>query len=186
MKNNLAGLCRKLLSLASLSLMVLTLSAQDKSPEFPKGITGYAYIQQGVVSDFKKGSPRHYQLGLSLRPELTLVPQRLRVGVQAQVLTALNSWRVQAGPTASLRLADAKAGLFGTYANVQLTAGHLWGNYGQRLVGGGLQAEFFQVAVLSVSAYRDYGLQQWWLQTSIGINLLMKKRAAVSDPFSEP
>jgi len=159
------------------------LSAQDKSPEFPKGFTGYLYLQQGLVSNFQQDSPRHYQVGLSARPEFTLVPRRLRLGLQAQVLNAKNTWQYQFGPTASLRLADWKAGVFGTAANVQLTAGHLWGSYGQRLIGGGLQAEFFQAVALSLSAYRDYGQQQWWLQTSIGVNLLLKKRAESTDPF---
>lgn len=180
-------LCLSLIStLCLFGLFPLTVRSQDKSPEFPKGLTGYAYLQQGVVSDFNKNTPRHYQVGLGIRPEWTIIPQTLRVGVQAQLINARNTWQLQAGPTVSLRLADLKAGAYGTFANMQLNAGHLWGSHGQRLAGGGFQIEFFQLATLALSVYRDYGQQQWWIQTALGFNLLMKRRAVAPDPFSQP
>lgn len=155
--------------------------AQNKTPEFPKGFTGYLSLQQGLVSDFKH-TPDYYQIGFSFSPQYTVVPSRLRIGAQLAGIYTQGRWGVQAGPVAALRLTDIRAGVFGTLLNVQLTAGHFWGSFGQKLAGGGIQAEIFQLFSVAFTGYRDYGNGQWWLQSSLGYNLIRPKKKS-SDPF---
>ena len=166
-----------------LLLSAATLQAQQEStPEFPKGFVGYLNLQQGLVSDFKTTGD-HYQIGFTFNPQYTLVPSRLRLGAQLGAIYTQGRWGVQGGPTVALRLFDMRAGVFGTILNVQLMAGHYWGSFNQKLAGGGIQAEIFQLFNLSFSGYRDYGNDQWWLQSSLGFNLLRPRKKS-SDPFT--
>lgn len=158
-------------------------SAQSTStPEFPKGFVGYLNLQQGVVSDFKT-TPDFYQIGFTFNPQYTIVPSRLRLGAQVGAHYTQGRWGVQAGPTAALRLFDMRAGVFGTVLNVQLTAGHFWGSFKQKLAGGGVQAEIFQLFNLAFTGYRDYGNDQWWIQSTLGFNIIKPKKKS-SDPFN--
>lgn len=163
------------------SLAVYTSVAQTRTPEFPKGYVGYLNLQQGLVSDFET-SPDAYQIGFTFNPQYTVLPGLLRIGALGAGIYTQHRWHAQVGPTVALRLFDIKAGAFGTLVNVQLTAAHLWGSHGQKLAGGGLQAEIFQLFALSFTGYRDYGNDQWWLQSAIGFNIL-KPRKRPSDPF---
>ncbi len=157
------------------------LAAQTASPEFPKGYVGYLSLQQGLVSDFTS-SADVYQVGFSFAPQYTVVPRVLRLGLLGTAIYTQHRWQAQVGPQAALRLFDIKAGTFGTLVNVQLTAAHLWGSRNQKLAGGGIQAEIFQLFTIAFSGYRDYGNNQWWLQSSIGYNILKPKKRP-SDPF---
>jgi len=152
------------------------------TPEFPPGFTGYLNLQQGIVSDFRT-TPDYYQVGFTFHPQYTLLPSRLRVGAQLGAIYTQGRWSAQAGPAVALRLFDMRAGVFGTVLNVQLTAGHFWGSFGQRLAGGGVQAEIFQLFNLAFTGHRDYGNKQWWLQSSLGFNLIRPKKKS-SDPFN--
>jgi hypothetical protein len=154
----------------------------EPSPEFPKGFVAYLNLQQGVVSDFKT-TPDYYQVGLTFNPQYTIVPSRLRIGLLAGGLYTQGRWTVQGGPNVALRLFDMTAGVFGSALNVQLLAGHYWGAFKQKLVGGGLQLEIAQAFTIGVTAYRDYGNDQWWLQSAIGVNIFGFKRKP-SDPFN--
>lgn len=155
---------------------------QVPSPEFSKGLVGYFNLQQGLVSDFKT-TPDYYQVGFTFQPQYTLIPSILRAGLQLGGIYTQGRWSAQVGPTLALRLFDMRAGVFGTILNVQLMAGHYWGSFGQRLVGGGIQSEIFQLFNLSFTGYRDYGNDQWWLQSSLGFNLFRPKKKS-SDPFT--
>lgn len=155
---------------------------QASTPEFPKGFVGYLDLQQGLVSDFKT-TPDYYQIGFTFNPQYTVIPSRLRVGVQVGGIYTMGRWGVQAGPTAALRLCDMRAGVFGTVLNVQLIAGHYWGSFNQKLVGGGVQTEIVQLFNLAFTGYRDYGNGHWWLQTGLGFNLIRPKKKS-SDPFT--
>ena len=166
-----------------LFLSTTTLWAQQEStPEFPKGFVGYLNLQQGLVSGFKTTGD-NYQIGFTFNPQYTIVPSRLRLGVQLGAIYTQGRWGVLAGPTVALRLFDMRAGVFGTVLNVQLMVGHYWGSFNQKLAGGGIQAELFQLFNLAFSGYRDYGNDQWWLQSSIGFNILRPKKKS-SDPFT--
>jgi hypothetical protein len=182
---NLHVLRRRSVVLVLFALLTLpskSFSQQTSTPEFPKGFVGYLDLQQGLVSDFKT-TPDYYQVGFTFNPQYTIVPSRLRIGVQVGALYTQGRWGVQAGPTVALRLWDMRAGVFGTVLNTQLIAGHYWGSFGQKLVGGGLQAEIVQLFNLSFTGYRDYGNGQWWLQSSLGFNILHPKKKS-SDPFN--
>lgn len=157
-------------------------SQATATPEFPRGFTGYLNLQQGVVSDFRT-TPDYYQIGAAFNPQYTVWPSRLRAGLQLAGIYTQGRWSAQAGPTVALRLFDMRAGVFGTVLNVQLTAGHFWGSYKQKLAGGGIQAEIFQLFNLAFTGYRDYGNNQWWLQSSLGFNLIRPKKKS-SDPFN--
>ncbi len=156
-------------------------SSQTTTPEFPKGMVSYLGLQQGFVSNFH-GSPAYYQIGPSFNPQFTVVPTLLRIGGQVGGVLAKNQWNIQAGPTINLRLFDVKAGSYGTIMNFQLTAAHLWGSYNEKLVGGGVLAEMFQLVDLSFTGYRDYGNNQWWLQSTIGYNIFRPHKKS-TDPF---
>lgn len=168
--------------LSALAGLPLQAAAQSTAtPEFPKGFTGYLNLQQGLVSDFKT-TPDFYQIGFSFSPQYTVLPGRLRLGVQVSGIYTMGRWSLQAGPDAALRLFDLRVGVFGTVANIQLVAGHFWGTHDQKLAGGGLQAEIFQLFSLAFTGYRDYGNDRWWLQSSLGFNLIRPKKKS-SDPF---
>lgn len=155
----------------------------QKTSEFSKGFVGYLGLEQGVVSNFQH-LPDYYQVGVSFNPQLTLIPTLLRVGVQGSEIYTQKQWSFQAGPSLNLRLFDAKVGTFGTVLNVQLTGAFLWGSHNEKLVGGGVLTEVFQLISLSFTGYRDYGNNQWWLQSTIGYNIF-KPRKKSTDPFKQ-
>jgi len=171
-----------------LCMLVLLLSgarllAQSApTAEFPKGFVATINLQQGVVSTLKS-PPDHYQIGLNFNPQYTIIPSRLRIGVLAAGIYTQGRWTAQAGPNVALRLCDMTAGVFGSVLNLQLVAGHYWGAYKQKLAGGGLQLEIAQAFTLGITTYRDYGNDQWWMQSTLGINILGFKRKS-SDPFT--
>lgn len=178
----LSSLRPGLIVLLCLWLTATHIARAQSSPEFPQGFTGYLSLQQGVVSDFST-SADYYQIGFTFNPQYTIIPGRLRLGLQGGAHYTQGRWAAQAGPTAAVRLFDMKAGVFGTVLNVQLTAGHFWGSFRQKLAGGGLQAEIFQLFTVAFSGYRDYGNDQWWLQSSLGFNLIRPRKQS-SDPFN--
>lgn len=168
---------RTLLSL--LTLLPLLLSAQ----EFPKGWTLYLDGSQGMVTQFRQGTDL-YTGSLQLSPQVTVKPGLLKAGAVAAL--GYNNKKLVGlfGPTAALKVFQVNAGPLGSVANIQVQAEHLWGTGQQRLLGGGVYLEAGQLLLLGIKADRDYGLNAWWFQGSIGFNLLYKKRpAAPADPF---
>jgi hypothetical protein len=155
------------------------LSAQ----EFPKGWTLYLEGAQGVMTQFHQGADL-YTGSLQLEPQVTLKTGFIRAGAVAAM--AYNNKKAAGlfGPAAAIKLFQVNAGALGSLANIQARVSHLWGTGRQRLLGGGIYFEAAQLLMAGIKADRDYGLNTWWFQGSIGFNLLHKKRPATpADPF---
>jgi hypothetical protein len=93
------------------------------------------------------------------------------LGLKADAVYTQKQWYFVSGPTAAIKLGNIRADPLGTLGNYQILLNYLWGSYSTHLVGGGLRAEIAQLFTLSVLANRDYTHGQWWLQTTLGINL---------------
>jgi len=148
--------------------------------EFPKGWVFPLELGQGAVTAFDH-TPDLYLGSLTFTPQYTIIKGRLRAGAAAGGAYTNKRFYGTAGPRLALMLTDKPTVLYSTVLNVQLVAEHLWGTKDQRLAGGGLTAEAGQLATLSLKALRDYHLNAWWLQFSLGINLFPKKPS--ENPF---
>jgi hypothetical protein len=157
-----------------------------RAQEFPKGWVMYLEGSQGMVTNFKS-APDVYTGSLLLTPQVTVIPDHLRLGAAAGLAFTDKKLLGLAGPQIALKLADFNAGPLGTLANVQAQVQYLWGGASERLFGGGIKAELGQLLVIGVTAHRDYNLNTWWFQGVLGFNLLHKKRSPTpDDPFKKP
>jgi hypothetical protein len=156
----------------------------QSDPEFPKGWVMYLEAQQGVVTAFNS-SPDLFAASLSLSPQITIIPQHLRLGASGGVAFTNKEFSALFGPRVALKLKTIKLQRLGSLFNLQFQLEHLWGSRDERLFGGGLCFEIIQMLDLSIRAHRDYSLGNWWFQAGAGFNLLYKKRKSVTgtDPM---
>ena len=159
------------------------LSAQAQE-EFPKGWVMYGEALQGAVTSFH-ARPDLYVGNLQLSPQVTLVPDYLRLSAIGGIAFYNKHWYGTYGAGLNFKLATIRFEPFGSLLNLQAQLQHLWGTKDQKLVGGGIKAELGQIILLGISAHRDYGLHEWWLQSGIGFNFLHKKKSASQDPFDK-
>lgn len=138
--------------------------------EFPKEFTMHAKLHNGMVTAFNQ-FPDLYVGGIQLVPQYTLIKNKLRGGFIGDVYYTGKKIQAAIGPTISFKLKTFKASLFGSAGNLHLNIDHLWGTNKERLFGGGLNADLGNKLILSLTAHRDYNLNTWWLQNSIGIRL---------------
>ncbi len=166
-----------------LSTFCLQLFAQQNAEtEFTKGFLLSAKLHNGVVTNFKGSTPDVYAGGIGVNAQLTAIPAKLRIGANAGVFYINKKTIALFGPMAALRLKTFKAGDFGSLANLQLVAEANWGTAKQRMAGGGLAVELFDLAQIAATLQRDYHLNNWWLQTTVSIRL--NKRRQVKDPYA--
>ncbi len=154
---------------------------QQDDPEFPKGFIMYARVHNGMQSQFNS-SPDLYLGGLQVIPQFTVIEHRLRVGAIAGAFYTGNKLQADFGPMASLKLKTLRAGIFGSAANINLSADHLWGTGRQRLLGAGINLDAFNLLVIGLSVHRDYKLNNWWLQQSVAVRISRKKK--IVEPFN--
>jgi hypothetical protein len=157
-------------------------SFAQKDTEYPKGFIMHAKLHNGMVTNFKTGADL-YVGGIQLVPQFTVVENKMRAGVVAGAFYSGKALEGQFGVSASVKLKTLKALVFGSAANVNLSAEHLWGTGKQKLIGGGINLELLNLLVLSLTTHRDYEYKTWWLQTSIGIRISKKKK--MREPFNE-
>lgn len=171
---------KRIISLLTGALLVCTTVRSYAQSEFAKGWTFPLELSQGTVTAFNS-APDLYLASLSLSPQLTLVPGRLRAGVIAG--GAFTNKRIYGigGGRLSLMLWGGPKVIESTIMNAQLVAEHIWGTKDQRLAGGGLAVEIGTMATLSIKAHRDYMLNNWWLSGTIGVHLFRKKIAPPPD-----
>lgn len=159
--------------------MVLLLYAPVRSlaqSEFAKGWIFPLEIGQGAVTAFDQ-SPDLYLATLCFSPQVTVVPGRLRLGLTGGgAFTAKRIYGIGGG-RASLLIWGGPKVLESSVFNVQLVGEYLFGTKDQRLVGGGVAAELGTMATVAVKTHRDYALNSWWFQASLGLNLFRKKVA---------
>jgi hypothetical protein len=154
----------------------------QKDTEFPKGFIMHAKLHNGMVTNFKAGADL-YVGGIQLVPQLTVVENKMRAGIVAGAFYSGKILDGQFGINTSVKLKTIKVLVFGSAANVNLSAEHLWGTGNQKLIGGGINLDLLNLLVLSLTTHRDYGFKTWWLQTSIGIRISKKKK--MREPFNE-
>jgi hypothetical protein len=154
----------------------------QKDTEYPKGFIMHTKLHNGMVTNFKSGADL-YVGGIQLVPQFTVVENKMRAGVVAGVFYSGKALEGQFGVSTFVKLKTLKALVFGSAANVNLSAEHLWGTGKQKLIGGGINLELLNLLVLSLTTHRDYEYKTWWLQTSIGIRISKKKK--MREPFNE-
>ncbi len=159
----------KVLLLGIVMLPALFIHAQD--PEFPKKeFIMHLRLQSGMTTNFKS-SPDLFTGGIQLVPQFTVVENRLRMGLVAGGFYTAKKIQGMAGPTVSLKLKTIAVKNMGSGGNINLSLDHLWGTGTQRLFGGGLQADLFNLIVIGTSLHRDYKNNNWWLQGSIAFRI---------------
>ncbi|HTG57083.1 MAG TPA: hypothetical protein VL943_12480 [Niabella sp.] len=162
--------------LLMLVLVAALANAQQQDTEFTQGWLLNLKLTNGAVTDFKSTAPDAYTGGLSLNPQVTVVPGSLRLG--ANLGAAYTSKKVSGlfGPMVALKLTELGTKNFGTLANMHLIAEANWGTNRQQMVGGGLGFEILSLAHIGITAQRDYKLNNWWLQSFIAIRFNKQKQ----------
>ena len=152
--------------------------AQDQDPEFPTEFIMHLKLHNGMVTNFKGNSPDQYVGGIQLVPQYTIVKRLIRGGVILDGFYTGKKLQAAAGPTLSIKLKTLHAKPFGSAGNIHLNIDHLWGTEKQRLLGGGINADIGNRLVLGLSLHRDYNLNNWWLQNTLGLRIskLVRKK----------
>lgn len=152
-----------------------TIAQSTSDPEFTKGTILVASLNNGLSTGFKSSTPDLYIGSIAFNPQITIVENILRVGANAGVVYNDKRLSGMFGPMAALKIKTLGTSHMGSYANLHLIAEANWGTNKQKMVGGGLGAEIFKKLHLGITAQRDYNLNQWWLQSFIGIKLNKSK-----------
>ncbi len=173
---------KKLLLIIICSTFILYTSAQ-KDPEFPKGWVMYLESHHGIASNFHK-TPDLFVGYLSITPQVTVVPSKLRLGTTVGLLFTNKKLDGLFGPNLVYKIKTLNVKQMGSILNLQVKAEHLWSTNHQKLIGGGINAELGQLLLIGLSMHRDYGLNYWWFEFGLGYNLLRKKKGPPSDPFN--
>lgn len=146
-------------------------SAQVQDPEFPKEFIMHLKLHNGMVTNFNGNSADQYVGGIQLVPQYTIVPHLIRGGVILDGFYTGKKLQGAAGPTLSIKLTTLHAKPFGSAGNIHLNIDHLWGTEKQRLLGGGINADIGNRLVLALTVHRDYNLNTWWLQNTLGLRI---------------
>ncbi|MEN9569917.1 MAG: hypothetical protein RL172_1148 [Bacteroidota bacterium] len=165
-----------------LCILTRAVQAQQTDPEFPKEFIMHAKLHNGMVTNFSN-APDVYVGGVQLIPQYTLITGKIRAGMLADVYYTGKKLQTAIGPTLSFKLKTFKAAPFGSAGNLHLSIDHLWGSQHQRLLGGGINADIGNKLVLGLSAHRDYHLNSWWFQNTLGIRISKVKKT--TDPFNQ-
>lgn len=153
----------------------LSLSAQN-GPEFPREFIMHLKLHNGMMTTFRSTTPDLYVGGVQLIPQYTFVPGVIRGGIVGGVFYGGKKIQALIGPTVSVKLASLKAKPFGTLGNIHLTIDHLWGSEKQKLAGAGLNADIGNWVVFGFSIHRDYNLNNWWIQNTLGLRISKVKK----------
>lgn len=133
-----------------------------------------------MITNFNS-EPDLYVGGIQLVPMFTVVEHKLRAGIVTDGFYTGKKLQSAAGPTIAWKIKTFNAGGFGSAANINLSFDHLWGTEDQRLVGGGINVDVLKRLLLGITTHRDYNLNNWWFESSIGIRISSKKK--IKEPF---
>lgn len=158
----------------------LQLWAQD--PEFPREFIMHLKLHNGMVTNFRGQTPDIYVGGIQLIPQYTIIKNVVRAGVVLDGFYTSKKLQAALGPTLSIKLKTLHAKPFGSAGNIHLNIDHLWGTEKQRLLGGGINADIGNRIVLGLAVHRDYYLNNWWLQNTLGLRISKVKK--LSEPFN--
>lgn len=162
-----------------LLLFFLAAVAQKKQiTEFTKGGILLVKLNNGLTTGLGAYMPDLYTGGLALSPQVTVVPDRLRLGANAGMVYNNKQISGLFGPVAVLKLTDLRTSkpMALAFGNLQLLAEANWGTHQQRMAGGGIGLELLQKIQLGLTAQRDYHLNQWWFQSFIGYQFNKTKK----------
>ncbi len=165
-----------------LILFAFQLSAQDQDTEFPKEFIMHLKLHNGMVTNFRGATPDVYAGGFQLIPQYTIVKNLIRGGVIINGFYTAKKLQAAFGPTLSVKLKTLHAKPFGSAGNIHINIDHLWGTGKQRLLGGGINADIGNRIVLGLTLHRDYQLNNWWLQNTLGLRISKIKK--ITEPFN--
>ncbi len=153
----------------------------QQDPEFPKEFVLHLKWHNGMQTNFKAGPNDAYVGGFQLIPQYTVVPKLLRAGIVVGGFYSNKKCQGLIGPTLSVKLKTLKASPVGSVANIHANFDWLWGTEKQILIGAGLNADLGNRVVIGLSLYRDYSLNNWWIQNGISLRLskLKKKKETI-------
>ena len=165
-------------------LCLLSFKATAQSdPEFPKEFIMHVKLHNGMVTNFKGNAPDVSIGGIQLIPQYTFVEKKIRGGAIADVYYTGKKIQAAFGPTISFKLKTFHATPFGSAGNLHLSIDHLWGTNKERLLGGAINMDIGNKIVLGLSVHRDYNLNTWWLQNTLGIRISKVKKTP--EPFNQ-
>ncbi len=150
-------------------------SIAQNDTEFPKEFIVHLKLHNGMVSQLNS-APNLYVGGIQFVPQYTIVKNKIRAGVIADVYYTANHLQAAVGPTISFKLKSFNLKSFGSGGNLHINLDHLWGTNQERLFGAGINADLLNKIVIGFSAHRDYHLNTWWFQNSIGIRISKLKK----------
>jgi len=149
--------------------------------EFPSEFIAHIRLHSGMIT-YNNNAPELFIGGLQVIPQFTLVPNKLRGGLVAGGFYAYNEINGLFGPTISYKITEFKGGHFGSLGNLHINLDHLWGTDKQHLAGGGINLDLLNKLVVSLSAHRDYKLNNWWIQSGIAFRISKTKQPKETFP----
>jgi hypothetical protein len=162
--------------ISTFCLLCSTIVATAQDPEFPKNeFIMHLRLHNGMVTDFHSSSDL-YVGGLQLVPQWTVVENLLRVGAVVGGFYTNKKMQALAGPTVSIKLKTFSLKNFGSGGNVNLSLDHWWGTDHQRLLGGAVNVDLFNLFVTGISVHRDYNLNSWWIQGTVAFRISKVKK----------
>lgn len=160
----------------SLLLLLVGFARLTQAQEFPKAFSLPIELGQGFNQP--AGRSPLYLVTLQAVPQITLVPDRLRLGAVVGGFYPGGRVGGLAGPRLTIKLLDGPPVLSATSFNVHLLGEFLWatapGN-GRYLLGGGLGLGSSDLLTVSLKLHRDLIQPATWFQFSVGYNPAKRK-----------
>jgi hypothetical protein len=166
---------------ALLCILSLNSFSALSQTEFPKEFIAHLRLHSGMITG-AGNTPDIFVGGLQVIPQFTLVEHKVRGGIVAGAAYSYKKLSGMFGPTVSLNIKEFKGGHFGSLGNLHINADHLWGTNEQRLLGGGLNLDLLNKLIVSLSAHRDYHLNNWWIQSGIAFRISKVKQPKETFP----
>ena len=118
-----------------------------------------------------------YLVGLQVVPQVTVIPNRLRVGVVLGGFYPGSRVGALAGPRLTLKLLQGKPVLTASSFNLHILGEYLWATApapanGRQLLGGGIGIGSSDLVTVAFKLHRDLNQPATWFQVSIGYNLV--------------
>ena len=160
-------------------LLCLCLSRLGQAQEFPKGFS--LPIEGGQGFNQPAGSSPLYLLTLQAVPQVTLIPDRLRLGAVLGGLYPGGRVGLLAGPRLTVKLFQGPDVLTASSFNLHLLGEFLWATApapanGRQLLGGGIGVGSSDLVTLAFKLHRDLNRSSTWFQVSLGYNIAKPKR----------
>ena len=147
----------------------------NQDPEFPKEFIMHLKLHNGMVTNFTHG-PDLYTGGIQLVPQYTIVKKVMRAGIIIDGYYTSKKLSAAVGPTITFKLKTLNTAPFGSAGNINISFDHLWGTNKEQLVGGSINADIGNKLLLGLSIHRDYNLNTWWLQNTLGLRISKPKK----------